>query len=79
MNKSNHFCYLPTRRLCNLAENLDTDFFPENTDDVIRQVLTTYIRHPDGMKTVTFTRKFDKNGKHYDSTVSDVFVTKQEI
>tara|TARA_Y100000004_G_scaffold121584_1_gene136665 strand:+ start:5652 stop:5891 length:240 start_codon:yes stop_codon:yes gene_type:complete len=76
MNKTNHFCYLPTKKLCELSDKLDANFFPDNPDDVIRQVLTTYLKHPSGLKTVTFTRIFDRNGKHYDSTVSEVFVTK---
>lgn len=74
MNRPKHFCYLPTQRLCDLADKLDDDFFPENHSDVIMQEIVTYIKHPDGMKKMTFTRKFNKDGKHFDSNVSEFFV-----
>ena len=77
MSKPKHFCYLPTQRLCELVDKLDDNFFPENYSDVIMQEIVTYMRHPSGMKKITFTRKFNKEGKHFDSNVSEVFVVNE--
>jgi len=77
LNRPKHFCYLPTRKLCELDDKLDDLFFPENYQDVIRQEIVTYYRHPDGVKRAIFTRTFSGEGKHTDSSSSDFLLTKE--
>lgn len=78
LNRPKHFCYLPTRKLCELDSKLDDLYFPENYEDVIKQELVTYFNHPDGLKKVTFSRTFTSNGRHIDNTSSEIFVTKDK-
>ena len=78
LNRPKHFCYLPTKKLCDLDSKLDEFYFPENFQDVIKQEVVTYFKHPDGVKKVTFSRVFKSEGKHIDNTSSEVFVTKED-
>lgn len=60
-----------------MDDKLDDLFFPENYQDVIRQEIVTYYRHPDGVKRAIFTRTFSGEGKHTDSSSSDFLLTKE--
>lgn len=70
MIKDDDLCYIPTRNMCRINEELSEDFFPEKPHEIVRQEIVTYRRHSGKLFKTTFSRVFIENW-HTDTTTEE--------